>query len=162
MPVNIREAQKSERCFLEGMFVEAVLWDPAMKRQSLETLLLVPQIRRYFIDWGRPGDVALIATVDRAPVGAAWYRFFTSAEPGYGFVEESVPELGIAVLAGPRGRSIGAALLEALLRTARARGCSALSLSVAAGNPARRLYERPGFVKVGETGPSWTMLRRLR
>ena len=107
--------------------MEAVLWDPAMKRQSLETLLLVPQIRRYFIDWGRPGDVALIATVDRAPVGAAWYRFFTSAESGYGFVEESVPELGIAVLAGRRGRSIGTALLEALLRTAHARGCPALS-----------------------------------
>lgn len=161
MPVNIREGLESDRCFLESMFVEAVLWDPAMKRQSLENLLLVPELRRYFIDWGRPDDVALIATVEHACVGAAWYRFFTAAEPGYGFVDESVPELGIAVLAGWRGRSIGTTLLQALLTMAGARGYSGLSLSVAAGNPARRLYERQGFVKVGETGPSWTMFKQL-
>jgi ribosomal protein S18 acetylase RimI-like enzyme len=159
--VNIRAGEEPDRRFLEHMFIEAVLWDPAMKRQSLDRLLLVPELRRYFIDWGRPGDLALIATVESASVGAAWYRFFKSEEPGYGFVDESVPELGIAVLADWRGRSIGTTLLEALLRIANARGCSALSLSVAEGNPARRLYERHGFVKVRETGASWTMLRRL-
>ena len=136
--VNIRDGAESDRRFLEHMFIEAVLWDPAMKRQGLDSLLLVPELRRYFVDWGRPGDLALI-----------------------GFVEESVPELGIAVLADWRGRSIGTTPLGALLRIANARGCLALSLSVAEGNPAGRLYERHGFVKVRETGASWTMLRRL-
>jgi len=161
MVVNIRDAEASDQHFLESMFVEAALWDPAMKRQSLDGLLRIPQLRRYFIDGGRAGDVALIATVGTMSVGAAWYRFFRSEEPGYGFVEESIPELGIAVRREWRGRSIGARLLGALINTARTRGCFGLSLSVAATNPARRLYERHGFVRVGEAGSSWTMLARL-
>ena len=118
--VSIRDAEESDRRFLEHMFIEAVLWDPAVKRQSLDRLLLVPELRRYVIDWGRPGDLALIATVAQASVGAAWYRLVKSEEPGYGFVDESVPELGIAVLAEWRGRCIGTTLLEALLRLTRA------------------------------------------
>jgi hypothetical protein len=64
--VTIRDAEESDRHFLERMFVEAVLWDPKMKRQSFDSLILVPQLRRYFIDWGRPSDVALIASVEQA------------------------------------------------------------------------------------------------
>ncbi len=161
MVVNICDAEGADQDFLERMFVDAALWDPDMKRQSLDGLLRVPQLRRYFIDWGRPSDVALIAKVGERSVGAAWYRFFLAEEPGYGFVEESIPELGIAVLLEWRGRCLGTRLLGALINTARTRGCSGLSLSVAATNPARRLYERHGFVKVGEAGSSWTMLARL-
>ena len=69
--VSIRDAEESDRRFLEHMFIEAVLWDPAVKRQSLDRLLLVPELRRYVIDWGRPGDLALIATVAQASVGAS-------------------------------------------------------------------------------------------
>lgn len=40
----------------------------------------------------------------------------------------------------------------------RERGCNAVSLSVEDGNPARRLYERSGFIKVGRNGNSDTLL----
>lgn len=156
--VTIRGAEISDRHFLESMFVEAALWHPEMERQSLDDLLRIPQLQRYFIDWGRPSDAALIAEVGKRCVGAAWYRFFLSEEPGYGFVKESIPELGIAVMLEYRGRSIGTKLLRALINTAKTRGCSGLSLSVASTNPARRLYERQGFVTVGKAGSSWTML----
>jgi hypothetical protein len=38
----------------------------------------------------------------------------------------------------------------------------AVSLSVSDGNPARRLYERAGFVAVATTGDSTTMVRHRR
>jgi ribosomal protein S18 acetylase RimI-like enzyme len=160
MMVDIRAARPSDHDLLQRMFVDATLWDPGMTRQSLAELLRVPEIRRYFADWGGPGDTALIADVDGTSAGAAWYRFFRAAEPGYGFVEESIPELGIAVSSEWRGRSIGSMLLEELIKSAKARGCPGLSLSVSAANRARRLYERHGFIDVGGTGGSRTMLAR--
>jgi hypothetical protein len=56
---------------------------------------------------------------------------------------------------------VGSALLRALMHRAREEGFHALSLSVAAENRARLLYERAGFQKIGEHGGSWTMLARL-
>ncbi|MFS2292581.1 MAG: ribosomal protein S18-alanine N-acetyltransferase [Actinomadura sp.] len=56
----------------------------------------------------------------------------------------------IAVRADRRGSGIGAALLTELLDEAARRGSEAVFLEVRADNdPARRLYERFGFEKVG-------------
>jgi len=45
-----------------------------------------------------------------------------------------------------RGQGVGSALLSAAIRTAREDGCTTLGLTVTHDNPARRLYERVGFV----------------
>jgi GNAT superfamily N-acetyltransferase len=87
-----------------------------------------------------------------------WWRYFSAEEPGYGFVSEDVPEVGIGVVAGRRGEGIGRALLNALLAVAP----GALSLSVDDGNPAVELYRKSGFVPVGRVGNSTTMLRDAR
>jgi GNAT superfamily N-acetyltransferase len=126
MVVTVRAANVSDHHFLESMFVEAALWDPGVARQTIASLLRVPQLSPYFVDWGRPSDVALIASAADRSVGAAWYRFFSSHEPGFGFVDESIPELGIAVVKEWRGRSTGTTLLKELISTARTRGCSGL------------------------------------
>ena len=58
---------------------------------------------------------------------------------------------GIAVTEPARGMGVGTALLEAAAREARARGCAEIRLDVVHGNDrARALYERRGFVAVGE------------
>jgi ribosomal protein S18 acetylase RimI-like enzyme len=62
-------------------------------------------------------------------------------------VAEDTPELAIAVRPDAIGQGIGGALLEALLDLARGQ-YSAVALSVRESNPARRLYERHGFVVV--------------
>ena len=45
-------------------------------------------LTRYVDNWGRPGDVAIVAHETGNRVGAAWMRIFTADEPGYGFVDE--------------------------------------------------------------------------
>jgi GNAT superfamily N-acetyltransferase len=105
---------------------------------------------KYLAGWGRPGDAGVVArAVGGAPIGAAWYRLFPSAHPGYGFVAPDVPELSIRLLAGYRGQGVGSALLAALRQLATEQGYRALSLSVDRGNPARRLYARHGFRDAG-------------
>ncbi len=57
-----------------------------------------------------------------------------------------------------RGRGVGTKLLAELLTRARASGIERVSLSVEPDNFAYHLYERAGFVPVGRSGGSVTML----
>jgi len=114
-------------------------------------------LERYVAGWGRPGDSGLLAIDEFQPVGAAWYRLFEADEPGYGFVDESTPELTIAIVPSRRGRGLGEELLSALLEQARSEGYSRISLSVEPDNPALHLYEQHGFVQVGERGGALVM-----
>jgi GNAT superfamily N-acetyltransferase len=127
------------------------------------SILSEPTLAHYARDWGqRPGDLgfAAIAEVSGTPVGAAWVRLFSAADPGYGFVAADIPELSIALLPGYRGQGLGSRLLAALLAAAEAQ-FPAVSLSVSKGNAAQTLYARFGFSVIGEdAGGSLLMLRR--
>ena len=139
--------------FLRDMLHHAYYW---RERDPGSTAM------RYVRAWGRRGDTAMIALEDGFPVGAAWYRLFPAAEPGYGFVNEETPELAIAVVPSKRGHGIGDALLKSLLDRAREAGYACLSLSVDSQNAgAIRLYERHGFEQTGDDGDSVTMVAKL-
>jgi ribosomal protein S18 acetylase RimI-like enzyme len=110
---------------------------------------------------GRAGDLGFVAVNERGQaVGAVWLRLLKGAEKGFGYVDEQTPELGMAVLSEYRGQGIGTSLLARLIESA-ADVYAQLSLSVSAGNPARRLYQRLGFVEIEQSGDSITMKRRL-
>jgi ribosomal protein S18 acetylase RimI-like enzyme len=158
--VIVRAATAADLPFLRTMLYEAATWRPE-SQPPVEAVLTDPHAARYVSGWGRPGDAGVIAEDDR-PLGAAWFRLFSAEEPGYGFVAADVPELSIGVAPAARGRGIGTQLLEALVEVARADGQRAISLSVEPDNPARRLYERTGFVRVANDGGAWTMLLELR
>lgn len=161
--ITIRAGCGDDADFLRAMVYEAAHWRPDGPRPPLVEALEREDLSKLLAEWGgRPGDTAVIAVArDGAPVGAAWYRFWTRDDHSYGFVAEEVPELGIAVKPDWRGRGVGRGLLAELLRQARSHGIRAVSLSVEHDNPARRLYESAGFRKIGAAGHAWTMLAEL-
>jgi ribosomal protein S18 acetylase RimI-like enzyme len=65
-------------------------------------------------------------------------------------VNDVIPELAIAVLPAYLGSGVGTQLLKHVLEAAKKR-YSSVVLSVRATNPAKRLYERMGFVILEET-----------
>ncbi len=159
--MNIRPGNEDDLPFIEKMLFEAFYWNPSTRRPHIREFLLHPKFRKLLSEWGRPGDRAVIAEEGETPVGAAWYRFGTEENHSYGFVDPETPELGMGVRAGHRSTGIGRALLRTLIEAARDQGIRALSLSVDPSNFARQLYESEGFVKVGESGTSWTMVLHL-
>lgn len=155
---RLREAGPEDLRFLRRMLFEAAYWNPATSRPDLKTALAEPGIARYVEGWPRPGDAGVIAE-DRSgnPIGAAWYRLFTADSPGYGYIDELTPELGLAVSTEWRGRGVGRSMLLALTEKARREGFSALCLSVASANPAGRLYASLGFLPFSSCGDSLTL-----
>jgi ribosomal protein S18 acetylase RimI-like enzyme len=141
----IRPATAADAWFLQEMLTIAVDWRGTPSTRSVRAIMSDPALSRYIAGWPRPGDVGFVADERGVQLGAAWLRLFTEAEPGYGFVDESTPELSIAVVAHARGRGLGSSLLRALIVESRLRAVPAISLSVERDNPALALYERLGF-----------------
>lgn len=124
------------------------------------SILSSPGIARYVAGWGRIGDSGILAYDTRTgrDLGAAWLRLWQADEPGYGFVDDTTPELSIAVRPGRRGCGVGTLMLKRLLAEADRSGTT-VSLSVSDANPAVRLYERFGFVPLTSSEGSTTMCR---
>ena len=116
---------------------------------DLESIRSNPDLRRYVSDWGRDGDLGIIAEQDSRAVGAGWLRLFVGDERASPtFVDDCTPELALAVLPGHEGRGLGTRMLVQLLSQATQR-YPAVALSVRRNNPAQRLYERIGFRRIG-------------
>jgi GNAT superfamily N-acetyltransferase len=106
-----------------------------------------PRNLRFWHQWLRPGDVAVIGEADGCPIGAAWIRDFAGSELGP-WDNTGVPQLAIAVEQAWRGRGIGRALMTALLNAARASGVRHVELTTGSFNEAGlRLYRSAGFVE---------------
>ncbi len=159
--MNIRPVTKEDAEFLKKMLYEAARWNPDWPREPIDDVLGEPILRRYHQGWGREGDGGVIGEIEGERVGAAWWRIFSTEEPGYGFVDEKTPELSIAVVPLHRRKGLGETLLRAALLEAREAGFQTISLSVAAHNRSRMMYQRVGFEKVEERGDSWTMITHV-
>jgi len=130
---------------------------PPLPFEAVET----PEIARYVRNWAKAGDVGF-AAIDSAGqvIGAAWLRLMQGPQRGYGYVDDSTPELSIALEPQYRNRGLGTELLGRLLARA-AEDYDAVCLSVSVENPAARLYERLGFVTITEDAGSLTMRKTL-
>jgi GNAT superfamily N-acetyltransferase len=156
--VRCRSAGPEDFTFLATMLGEAAVWRPDKPTPTADQVLADPRYAMYLAGWPRPGDYGLVAEQDE-PVGGAWFRTFTEAIHGHGFVAEDVPELAIAVIDSRRREGIGRRLLVDLINASVDQGYPALSLTVVEANPARSLYESVGFIPVQKHGLSWTMVR---
>jgi ribosomal protein S18 acetylase RimI-like enzyme len=129
---------------------ESILWTMLMyaaHESSVDIVRENPALDRYVKDWGRSGEFGLVAIDNTHSLGAAWLRLFSSDNRGFGYVDEGIPELAIAVSPEYRGKGIGTKLLMQTIELARSL-YPAISLSVRANNPVINLYRRAGFVKV--------------
>ena len=147
----LRPADRQDARFLRDMLRHAYHWRIAEDEER--------PVYRYVQNWGRRGDAGVLVLEGPHAYGAAWYRLFTAAEPGFGFVDEQTPEVTIAIVPSRRGKGAGKELLEALLARARESGYSQVSLSASPGQTA--YYERFGFQTVRSDEHAATMVAKL-
>jgi GNAT superfamily N-acetyltransferase len=145
MDVSFRPADEEDAAEIRWGLYEALAWNPALELPPRDAVLAHPEAARYHQDWGRAGDVGVIASVDGETVGVAYCRLFNDGDHGHGYVDERTPEVAVAVRDGWRGSGLGGRLMNELAAAAADAGYSQLSLSVDSANPARRLYERLGY-----------------
>jgi ribosomal protein S18 acetylase RimI-like enzyme len=152
MPVELRPLTSLDQPIMWDMLYCAI-YVPQGQDPLPRDVIFQPELARYVEGWGKPGDMGVLALDGEVPVGAAWLRLMH----GYGFVEEGLPELSIAVLPDYRSKGIGTSLLKAIFNLAVPiyRG---LSLSVTSENPALHLYERFGFQVVRSDDETKIML----
>jgi len=150
----IRKGSPGDVPFMRSMLAHAYGW----RVNALDADI---PLTRYTDNWGRAGDVAMIAHETGNRVGAAWFRLFRAGEPGYGFVDEQTPELSISVVPSRRRHGVGQELLDALIDKAREEGHEQVSLSVEKDSPAVAFYERNGFAATGESQGGLVMVRHL-
>lgn len=155
---TIRPATAADLPFMLDMLYEAAIVPYVLHEMSpppKAEVLGHASNARYLDGWGRAGDACVIAEdPDGGKLGAAWYRIFSAGERGDGIIaERDTPELSIGVAAEARGRGIGGALIEALLRRARDAGYGRVVLSVDPANAAQRLYRRCGFRDLAPGNP---------
>ncbi len=152
----LRACLPADEPFLREMLYQAIYVSPGQPPLPHD-VIDQPDIAPYVQNFGRQaGDIGFVAEQDAIPCGAAWVRLMQ----GYGFVDAHTPELTIALLPAFRGQGLGTLLLEALFDAVRPH-FQQVSLSVVRENPARRLYERLGFVAVSQNGDSLTLCKRL-
>jgi len=146
----IRRATKDDEPFLWEMLYYAahMAEDGEVSPQAAKK---DPDLLKYVQDWGRETDIGCIALEPEShqPIGAAWIRLLIADQKTTSYVDDVTPELAIAVLPEYLGYDVGSLLLKHLLEAAK-HFYSRVVLSVRATNPAKRLYERMGFVVTGE------------
>jgi RimJ/RimL family protein N-acetyltransferase len=136
------------------------LWDPPPATLRPREVLQLPNVRIYAEDWGKPGDVGVVAQVDGEDAGACWMRLLPEGV-GFASVDAHTPQLGIALDAPFQHRGYSAPLMQAALARAREHGYKQVALTVHPQNSAIRVYERCGFRKVGLRQTFHHMLAKL-
>ena len=75
------------------MLFEAFFWDTTASRPAFAEFRQHPEFSKLLSGWGRHGDRGVIAEAAATPLGAAWFRLWTTELHSYGFVDASTPEL---------------------------------------------------------------------
>ena len=160
MELKLIPLEDTTTAFFHELFHSSFYKPPGEPQIPFEAIRS-PELRRYYEYWGKEGDLGYILLKDGEEVGGIWSRRFPEAAPGYGFVDENVAELGLAIKRGHRGQGLGQKLIDKLLEALRERGDRQVSLSVHGDNHAAQWYERLGFRTVAFDGKTMTMVLDL-
>lgn len=145
------------------MTYEAFYWNAQAQRPSFAAAMRDPGVTQYFEGWGRPGDVALVATEPRTGqrLGMAWARLYPADKPSYGFVAPDVPEVSTAVIEEVRGMKVGSQLVEALFAELRREGFARVSYAIEHGNTSIHLSSKFGGRAIDDRDGAQILTRDL-
>lgn len=149
MPIALRSARADDDKFLYELYAgaraeEMAAWGWDTARQEAFLSLQFRARQAHYSEYPSPDHQIILN--DGQPVG----RLFVSR------LEDEIRLVDIALLPGHRDRGIGASVIRGLLDEA-ARGGKTVRLHVEKTNRARRLYERLGFVQIGDAGSHFFM-----
>lgn len=161
----IRPMRESEYHLLIDFLYDAI-FQPDVNNTIPREVIEVPEISIYIDDFGKEeDDYCLVAETDSKIVGAVWARILKGDDGdvrGYGYVDDETPELAISVQKDYRGKSIGMALMNAMINYLREKGYKATSLDVQKANrDAVRFYKTLGFEIERSKGESYLMVLPL-
>ena len=145
LPIMLRPAQPDDAAFLFELYADTRRAE--MEAWGLDDAMLDQMLRMQFT--GQQGSY-------RAQFPQADHHIIVheGRPAGRILIDRTGPEIvlvDVALVPALRGRGIGTGLLKDLLAEAADAG-RAVRLKVVLTNPARRLYERLGFIGLGDDG----------
>ena len=155
MNYTIRKMRTAEYALLPDFLYGAIYLPPGVDPPP-KSVVNSPELQVYTANFGRQQhDMALVAEICATGevVGAIWARIMDD----YGHIDNTTPSIAMSVCPAYRGQGIGTALLQSFLSAERAAGCKRLSLSVQKDNYAAKMYQKQGFVIVGQTDQEYIM-----
>ena len=158
MNLRMMEIDASNAALLSNFLYEAIFVPSGMQPPSRD-ILADPQLQVSVQDFGKQtGDFGLFAEVEGVIAGAVWARIMED----YGYIDNETPSLAIALYKEYRGKGVGTALLQAMLKLLQEHGYEQVSLAVQKENYAVKLYTACGFRVYRESEEEYIMVRSLR
>lgn len=158
MNLRMMEIDASNAALLSNFLYEAIFVPSGMQPPSRD-ILADPQLQVYVQDFGKQtGDFGLFAEVEGVIAGAVWARIMED----YGHIDNETPSLAIALYKEYRGKGVGTALLQAMLKLLQEHGYEQVSLAVQKENYAVKLYTACGFRVYRESEEEYIMVKSLR
>ncbi|GLR18384.1 GNAT family N-acetyltransferase [Portibacter lacus] len=157
--ITIRPLRTSNIEFLKEMVYQSIYKEG--KLFDREKILQQKEIARYYENWDSKKEIGFIVRYEDKDIGAIWCRKLPYYNQGYGYVDDNVPEMGLAVFYEYRGRGLGQLLMDHLFSRLKHNGETAVSLYVHNNNPAKRAYTRNGFLPVRREDNNLIMLKKL-
>ena len=105
MDFDLRPACAADAAFLTEMLAAAAFWRSGGPTGSVQDVVSDPHLAHYVAGWPQPGDIGVVAEIDR-PIGAAWLRYFMPENPGYGFIDPATPEIAMGVAPAHRSAAL--------------------------------------------------------
>lgn len=156
--VNLVPTTESDRTYIARLsFLTDVFGD-----EKAPTSPTFDDDYEFYVNRWKAENGGFIAWKGFIPAGGVWLLWGNDELHGYGYVEEGIPELAIAVEARFKGSGYGTRLLDAATELARELGAPGISRGVETSNwRALRLYEHVGFEKVSEDRGDLVMVKRF-
>lgn len=158
MEYKIRKMTPAEYPLLENFLYEAIFQRDETNLAPRD-IIKKPELQVYIENFGqKKDDFCFCAEADGSVVGAVWVRNIK----GYGSIDETTPEFAISLYKQYRGKGIGTAMMEEMLKVLRGKGYSQASLAVQKDNYALKMYLNAGFQIADENEEEYIMVCRLQ